>query len=472
MIKNLVIVVAGANSLHNIYKDSDNYVLKVIDYRETPGTKYPLIYNYLVNDLFAQEKQYENYLFLDDDIMLITEDIDKIFNEMDKGNWQVGTPSFNAQNMPHNTMQTDNNCVGHTTNAMDICSVFMKHDYLLQVFESFKLNKSGYGLQNYWYSKTEVEFFVLDTVQAMHTKPSNYGKDSIYNLTDGEEGAYNEYLEMWVLIEKEFGKKKEDHIAKFIKKYLKNVISFPIIYCDSDKGNLINCIKSLPQDSQIIIAETIPYNGGWRIDIKDEKADGSFIVAEIHYPMYDKNGNEKNLFNFANARNLVKSLATRPVIFSIDADELLLNRQHELIKQEALELANQNEYNYVNITNSSTCKYGIDKDKTQPIFEMVEQSRIFKNKPSINWVFPNQEQITEFIDGKHQPRNVKKSIIKIDHTGYEIDKEHLLRKFERNFKMYLDNISENGYEDYEHAKHYLHREANNYYKLKEQMKDE
>ena len=462
MKKNLVIVVEGLKSLSGNYANSEIYDLVMINYVHKPGTKYPLIKEFIVDEVMGNGKIYDNYLFLDDDIMLIKEDIELIFSEMNKGKWQVGSPAFNPQNMPHKTMQKQPYCIGHETTWIDICSVFMTHEYLLKVLHTFSVNKSGYGLQFYWHAITGIDYFVYDKVQAIHTKPSYYGEDTIYNkIEGGRKGAYQEYLGVRKIIKEEYPNYNPVTSEVITKFYQENVISFPIIYCEDDKGVLIECIKSLPQDSQIIVAETIPHGGKWFMKVRDKRDDGQFITATIYYP--------RGLFNFSKARNLVKKLATRPVIVSIDADELLYKRQHELLKKEAILLAQSNEYWGVEIVNNSVVHGIVTGNDNDVVANNTPQLRMFKNLKNINWLYPIHEAISMKVDGELVKRTIKKSHIMIDHTGYEISAQHQFEKVERNLMLYLDNIAEDGYEDKMHAIYFLGRECKHYLEMKKEL---
>jgi len=220
--KNLVIVVAGNLNLHEMYSENtDHYDCVVIDYTKTHGTKYPLIYDYLINPLSLGILEYDNYLFLDDDIAITHYQIKNIFKYMDKLNLDIGSPSINPQYMQHEIMYSNPELVMHESNWVEICATFMSKKALTDVIESFKVNRSGYGLPNIWNIKYGYSFTILDEIEVIHTRPMAYNSDLYSQLGNGLDSAMKEFRDVIDSLVNECGVEKMQSKEILIKNHYK-----------------------------------------------------------------------------------------------------------------------------------------------------------------------------------------------------------------------------------------------------------
>jgi hypothetical protein len=373
---------------------------------------------------------YDNYLFIDDDCITNAKDINKLFGLMDSNGFQVLHPAiepkYNANTIIHPNFDTEY----RITTWTEISSLFMTKDYLAQVIDLLSTNTSGWGLPELMYNKTNIPYIIYDGVTVQDGRPLNEGYKPLYNNI---QDAYKELEESLKDIEIEH---------KIIGFKLKNLLSFPIIFSKEKVSYLEDCIKSLPEGSEIVLVETI----------KDEEKEGlhniqyvdkNMITAEYYYKEWD----------YSKARNAAKSLSTRQIIFSIDSDERLAQHQHTAIIKQALDLY-KSDFTALQIRNVSlTPTYAAEGTWENSI---VEQVKIFKNIPHLQW----KGKIHETIDLDIVEKGLKyaDSNIIVHHIGYETDLDTMIDKAKSRLLGLLTMEEPTKYEPY---LNYVIQEATN-----------
>jgi hypothetical protein len=328
---------------------------------------------------------------------------------MDKYGFQVMHPSiepkYNINTIIHPNYETE----FRITNWTEISSLFMTHEYLNQVVHLFDTNKSGWGLPQLFLKETNINFIIYDSISVQDGRPLNKGLEPLYENTDV---AYKEAALALTNIPFE--------PAKVLGFKLKNILSFPIIFDKEKAVYLEDCIKSIPEGSEIILMETIQSDDNQGIE--EIQKNGNNIYAKYYYGKWD----------YAAARNAAKSLATRPIIFSIDSDERLLNDQHTAILKAALDLY-KSDFAGLKVRNISVAKN--PANTSAYILDACEQVRIFKNIPQIFWRF----SIHENLEFSMKMANVEyaDSLILIHHIGYDIEPIRLRDKHLGRLKMLL-----------------------------------
>jgi hypothetical protein len=195
---------------------------------------------------------------------------------------------------------------------------------------------------------------------------------------------------------------------------------------------------TIPPDSEIVLVETIPIEQN-NIPIEDvmklDKISGIEISEDglrIHAKYYYNN------WSYSKARNAAKSLATRPVIFSLDSDERILRHQWNMILKDCLDL----EYSdYLGIsTNTLSVNRHINNGKGQNQVSHNTRVSIFKNIPELYFTGSVHETIDRRI--LELKKRYKDSAIKIDHVGYDIKPELLRDKALNRIRTYLNNADD------------------------------
>jgi hypothetical protein len=183
---------------------------------------------------------------------------------------------------------------------------------------------------------------------------------------------------------------------------------------------LEDCIKSLPDGSEIVLVETI----------KDEEKEGlqdvtrlnNVIQAKYYYKEWD----------YSKARNAAKSLCTRQIIFSIDSDERLSQHQHTAIIKAAIDL-NKSDFGGLKVRNISIAP--LPSAPGSNAANISEQVRICKNIPQIHWQFSVHENLEKSM--RDNGLQYADSNILINHIGYDTKPEILRDKHITRLNMLL-----------------------------------
>jgi hypothetical protein len=172
-----------------------------------------------------------------------------------------------------------------------------------------------------------------------------------------------------------------------------------------------DCINSLPPDSEVVLVETIKDDEKSGLD--EITKNGNNIYAKYYYKEW----------SYCAARNACKSLATRPIIFSIDSDERLAQHQHTAILKAALDL---NRSEFAGLKNRNISMAPLPTMPGNYAATISEQVRIFRNIPQLTWQGIIHENIEKsMLDNGWLYAD---SNILIHHVGYEVDPQTLRDK--------------------------------------------
>lgn len=421
----LIISTVGSNSLHEnwigehdtiliCYKPQSHMKYRDAGYPNTevtfePGTKFQLIYKHLQN-----KEDYRYYLFLDDDILITKDQINELLETAIRYNTYILHPSVNPQNCHHKILHPQQGNILRYTSWIEIQAPMFSNEALKDQIETFKENKTGWGLPNLWfYQNANIHTFaVADQITVFHSRP--YGAGGLYNI----EEANKEYFDL---------KEKyniPDVEIETIGRVIKSCLSVCILYHDGDKKYIPDCVESLPNDAEIILMKTIP-GKEWKIG--EILENGLRKHIELEYP--------ENEFHFAKARNYCKSFATREWILSLDADERLASCQHEELNK-LLWKVNPDVWGLFTQNNGMIPTFIY---KEAPVRIHARQCRLFRNK-NIEWYGSVHETIERDIYKKE--KLVTDCNIQIIHVGYEISLEDMTKKLERNVRIMLKNACE------------------------------
>ena len=115
--------------------------------------------------------QYDNFLFIDDDIDTDTESINKLFEIHSKYNLNLSQPSVSGYTSWEITNKVED-CLLRYTNYVEVMSPLMNKQTLMNLFQTFDLSKSGWGLDLLWAKMLDNDkMAIIDEVNVIHTRP-------------------------------------------------------------------------------------------------------------------------------------------------------------------------------------------------------------------------------------------------------------------------------------------------------------
>lgn len=451
MSENLVICPVGMQSSHRLWnigeKNFDTVLLcndktaynnfiddeGIVLYKE--GSKFPMIKEYLeVNGL-----EYEYYLFINDDTGIAAGQINKCFEIMSGTGIKALHPAVCDLNRPDTMLYPNDECEYRFANWAGTQCIFMSKDYLAQVIGIFDANLPVCRLPELFYNRTGIPFCIYDIMPVFHLREPNPCLGQLHGCPDGEYGEYNKSIE---------NTKYEKKVLSF---KLRNIISFCIIFDREKLHYLPDCINSLPEDSEIVLVETTHSDSQEGLD--EIQNLGNKIFAKYNYKDWD----------WSKARNACKSLAKRPVIFSIDSDERIAVFQHTAIIKAALDL-HKSDFAGLKVRNISIAPvHSLPGNYNSTV---TEQVRIFKNIPQLQWrakCHENIEMSMYDIGMAYADSNIL-----IHHVGYDTRPEVLMEKHRNRLRML---INDNDYRNLEGYFEYIVRESVNYNYYKQLTKE-
>jgi len=239
--KNCIIASVGKKSLHRHWlPKTQNYDVHLIVYDDSysrfkhdsayisvdKGYKLKLVYRYLEKhpEYLAH---YEYFFIPDDDILISNENIERLFELMQKYSLSIAQPALLDSYFTYPSLVKDKFTLLRYTNMVEMMLPCFSKDALKKVLFTFNENESGWGTDFHWgniINITGKEMAVIDSIFAKHTRPIQSSKEeNINNLTNYMQ-KYNLKIDI-----KEFGCIYLDNIDKnfFIKerdkyKLLKN----------------------------------------------------------------------------------------------------------------------------------------------------------------------------------------------------------------------------------------------------------
>lgn len=207
MTKYCVIAAVGQLSLHRKWTDeSSEFDLHLIIYdnsfdifkNDTPfviqmkGFKFRLIHNYLAMNIHLID-QYKYFYMPDDDILIDSFNIHKLFAYMEKYKLAIAQPALSDSYFTwcHTIRRPETKI--HFTNFVEMMQPCFSRHALKKVQFTFIENQSGWGMDFHWgvlVDYRKMNMAIIDDVVSVHTRPvqSNFKKDlntyiTKYNLS-------------------------------------------------------------------------------------------------------------------------------------------------------------------------------------------------------------------------------------------------------------------------------------------------
>jgi hypothetical protein len=164
---NLLITTIGEYNHSNVWSGG-NYDVHLIDYRKTPGFKYPLIAE-AVKDL-----RYDYYWMPDEDIYATSEQIDAIFEGMRTYRLDLAQPSVKKSNTSFPSWELFIHREGAdfiSTRFVEVmCPCFSRRG-LERCLETFPKSNSGWGLDLAWAKLLDYQNMgIINSVAIKHTR--------------------------------------------------------------------------------------------------------------------------------------------------------------------------------------------------------------------------------------------------------------------------------------------------------------
>lgn len=199
-LRNLVIMPFGKTSLHSSWiTDCSNRKFDVVllgyhtitDLEILTSTCVKLFHYYdykwwMIQDFFKQHhsylKEYSSFFFLDDDIEITEVQINNLFDCFNYLPVQLAQPSLTADSfMSWKVLQHRGNTGFRYLTTVELMCPMMKLSSLVRLLPTFKLTKSGWGVDLLWGKQIPEHFgakqiAVLDIIQVRHGKPVGVGE--------------------------------------------------------------------------------------------------------------------------------------------------------------------------------------------------------------------------------------------------------------------------------------------------------
>ncbi len=193
--KALIICRAGDSSLHKNWlskSKNDNFDLVIsyygergnlyiddcIYYEKQKSTKFPSLYKLISNNINSILK-YDIIWIADDDLLISSENINKMFNIFYSKNLWLAQPSLtrNSYYSYPITLQNQGLLLRYTNFVEEMAPIFSR-DALLRCLHSFSESHSGWGLDFVWpkilgYPTQKIA--IIDAVSVHHTRPVGSG---------------------------------------------------------------------------------------------------------------------------------------------------------------------------------------------------------------------------------------------------------------------------------------------------------
>jgi glycosyltransferase involved in cell wall biosynthesis len=194
-------------------------------------------------------------------------------------------------------------------------------------------------------------------------------------------------------------------------------LSIVIIWNKEKEHYLEKCLMTLPEFAEVVLVECRKDSN---IGMKDISKEGRFTRAIWNYTEWD----------YSNARNQAKTLATGTWILMLDSDERLLINQHSQLKEFVERNDNQNTGGaFVTIISQIPALI----ENQFPKCEVVKAVRLFKNISIFQYKYPVHETIKDSISLLRYEFEWTPLII--HHVGYEVSKDDFINRMNNNINI-------------------------------------
>ncbi len=186
--KNCVISAVGKDSLHREWmKENPDFDLHLIIYDNSynkfyndtdfityqKGYKFKLIYNYL-QDHPEYLERYDYFFMPDDDILIDTVNISKLFRRMQEWNLQIAQPALSGSYYTYEHTLRDRFCALRYTNFVEMMLPCFSRKALKKILMTFTEGRIGWGIEFHWSQLIgfkDHEMAIIDELKAVHTRP-------------------------------------------------------------------------------------------------------------------------------------------------------------------------------------------------------------------------------------------------------------------------------------------------------------
>jgi glycosyltransferase involved in cell wall biosynthesis len=195
-----------------------------------------------------------------------------------------------------------------------------------------------------------------------------------------------------------------------MKDYKMKILDVVVIFREIDEHYLIDLKKSIPNYAKLILVMTKKSDKDV-LTILENKENYSYSILEY-----------TETFSFAYARNQALKLSTNKFILSLDADERLLQHQHEQLRLHILEYDKLENfggamfYNF-SVKTISQNKYGLYDTEIMPQCKLFITGSFWQGDIHENISIPKDKIIYS-------------TPLIIHHIGYEVTKERMAQKIE------------------------------------------
>lgn len=231
--KNCLIAAVGKNSLHRNWMGNNmSFDLHLIIYddsyelfksdtgfiSQSKGYKLKLVYEYLKKYPHYID-EYEYIFIPDDDIMMNSRDINKLFLMMKKYSLEIAQPALIDSYYTYEHTLKHPLCLLRYTNFIEMMIPCFSRKAIKAVLETFNANNSGWGIEWHWsiiINSNKRDMAIIDDIGVVHTRPITTNRTENFKEYHSYIAKYN-LLTKYDIYEKIIDKKKTTTIS--ISKY-------------------------------------------------------------------------------------------------------------------------------------------------------------------------------------------------------------------------------------------------------------
>jgi len=158
----------------NRYKEDADY------YFDRKGFKFEIIKD-AIDAYFDIVQRYEVIWLPDVDLSISTETINKLFKLFCQYDLDMGQPAVGNKSIIHKIMERRKFCYLRYVNFVELMCPIFKREALIQVLDTFRLNRSGWGIDWIWAERLKGKrIAIIDATPVFHTKKIDYKNGLLY----------------------------------------------------------------------------------------------------------------------------------------------------------------------------------------------------------------------------------------------------------------------------------------------------
>lgn len=199
--KNIVVSCVGKDSLHKKWLDDNcNFDVYLINYGnpgevfeerakmviDMKGTQAHLLYKFLLHNQDLLD-QYDYLFFPDDDLLMNSSTINRLFELMEHYHLEIAQPSLEKSYYSWDITLKNSHCKIRYTNFVELMAPCFSCRALKKIMSTFNENSSGYGIEFHWpvlIDSNHRDMAIIDEISIIHTRPVRSYTIALEELSD------------------------------------------------------------------------------------------------------------------------------------------------------------------------------------------------------------------------------------------------------------------------------------------------